>query len=215
MQGMFVIPPPPGEIQMYYMNMMMMRKKKEEALKRILSSKELNEPHIETNGEMMKYLLDTEIAQNFIHEFHDNHTIRPESLLNIAQRLKDYATEIKNRKTELIDEFMERMFPSLLKEKWWYNEINFVATTKLCIRIEPYPKGNFIQKGLMGAKVTEFLKTSEGEAGPIERLAGLIDVGDVIVRINKVAGDYETLYKQLVSLLKDLEDGKKVHMEAR
>ena len=79
MQGMFVIPPPPGEIQMYYMNMMMMRKKKKEALKRILSSKELNEPHIETNGEMMKYLLDTEIAQNFIHEFHDNHTIRPES----------------------------------------------------------------------------------------------------------------------------------------
>ena len=110
MQGMFVIPPPPGEIQMYYMNMMMMRKKKEEALKRILSSKELNEPHIETNGEMMKYLLDTEIAQNFIHEFHDNHTIRPESLLNIAQRLKAYATEIKNRKAELIDEFPCRYF---------------------------------------------------------------------------------------------------------
>ena len=132
---------------MYYMNMMMMRKKKKEALKRILSSKELNEPHIETNSEMMKYLLDTEIAQNFIHEFHDNHTIRPESLLNIAQRLKAYATEIKNRKAELIDEFMERMFPSLLKEKWWYNEINLLQHPNFVFVVNHARRANFIRKG--------------------------------------------------------------------
>jgi hypothetical protein len=172
-------------------------KKRKKVLRDALGCKKLGEPLV-TLPKVVEYLLSTEIAQNFVKRYGP---INANRALKCTMVLKGYVTEMKVREEELIEEFMSQMSPTLFEQKLSYIEVNFRARSKLNMHIEPYPKGNFVISGTMGARLTKFLKTQDGSPGIVERLR-LISVGDIITKVNNVAGDYETLYNRLRNILK-------------